>query len=128
METSVFLAQLIGPVILAASLSLFINGERQRALAREFLHNAPLIYVMGIITLTAGLAIVLNHNVWTADWRVIITVFGWLAVIGGVMRIVFFKTVEKIGEGMLEKTWPMVVGGIVGLIVGAVLCFYGYVA
>ena len=34
----------------------------------------------------AGLAIVLVHNVWTFDWRVIITILGWLAVLGGIFR------------------------------------------
>ena len=30
----------------------------------------------------------LTHNVWTADWRVVITILGWLAVITGAIRIV----------------------------------------
>ena len=46
--------------------------------AEEFLNSHALIYLAGIITLTAGLAIVLTHNVWAADWRILITVLGWL--------------------------------------------------
>jgi len=97
MQTSHFLAQLMGPVILAAAISLFINGETQVAMAREFLESPPLIYVSGMLVMTAGLAIVLYHNVWALDWRLIITVLGWLGLIGGTMRIVFFRTVEKLG-------------------------------
>jgi hypothetical protein len=28
------------------------------------------------------------YRAWTGDWRVVVTVLGWLMVIGGVMRIV----------------------------------------
>jgi hypothetical protein len=126
LQTSIFLAQLMGPVILAAAISLFINGEQQVAMAREFLESPSLIYISGLLVMTAGLAIVLYHNVWVFDWRLIITVLGWLAVIGGTMRIVFFRTVEKLGEAMLDKTWAITVAGMVWFVAGAVLCFFGY--
>ena len=42
----------------------------------------------GIITMPAGLAIVLVHNRWSADWQVLITILGWLALISGVIRMI----------------------------------------
>ncbi len=126
MQTSIFLAQLMGPVILAAAISLFVNGEQQVAMAREFLESPSQIYISGLLVMTAGLAIVLYHNVWVFDWRLIITVLGWLAVIGGTMRIVFFRTVESLGEAMLDKPRAITVAGMVWFIAGAVLCFFGY--
>lgn len=128
MQTSVFIAQLIGPVMLVAAIGLLINREGYRAMALTFLESPPLIYISGVLAMTAGLAIVLNHNVWTADWRVIITVFGWMAAIGGAIRILFFGMVDKIGTLMLEKPWVPIVGGVVWLAIAAVLCFYGYSA
>ena len=126
MQTSIFLAQLMGPVILAAAISLFVNGEQQVAMAREFLESPSQIYISGLLVMTAGLAIVLYHNVWVFDWRLIITVLGWLAVIGGTMRIVFFRTVESLGEAMLDKPRAIAVAGMVWFIAGAALCFFGY--
>ena len=78
--------------------------------------------------MTAGLAIVLYHNVWALDWRVIITLFGWMAVIGGAIRIVCFGVVDKVGTAMLDKPLTMTIGGVGWLIIAAVLCFYGYFA
>mgnify|MGYP001553633918 CR=1 FL=1 len=126
MSTSIFLARLMGPVILAAAVNLFLNGDGQRAMAREFIESPPLIYLSGILVMTAGLAIVLYHNVWTFDWRLLITLFGWLAAIGGAIRILFFRNVEKIGEAVLDSSWGMTAAGVVWLIFGAVLCFFGY--
>jgi hypothetical protein len=128
MQTSIFLAQLIGPVLLTGAISLFVNGERQRAMAREFLESPPLIYLSGILVMTAGLAIVLNHNVWALDWRILITLVGWMALIGGAFRILFFDEVEKIGEKMLNRPWSLTIGGVVWLVIAVVLIYFGYFA
>ena len=128
MQTSIFLAQFIGPVLLTGAISLFVNGERQGAMAREFLESPPLIYLSGILVMTAGLAIVLYHNVWALDWRVLITLFGWMALIGGAFRILFFDAVEKIGEKMLDKPWGLTIGGVVWLVIAVVLIYFGYFA
>jgi hypothetical protein len=126
MQTSIFLAQLIGPVALVAAIALFLNAAAYRAMAQEFLHSPALIYLSGLLTMTAGLAIVLNHNVWTADWRVIITLFGWAATLGGALRIALPEQVKSIGENMLAKPVAMTIGGGVWLALGAALCFFGY--
>ena len=126
MQTSVFLAQLMGPILLIAAVSLLINRDSQRAMALQFLDSPPLIYVSGILIMTAGLAIVLYHNVWVADWRVIITLFGWMAVIGGAIRILCLSAVEKIGKAMMDKPWALAIGGNVWLLIAAVLIYFGY--
>ena len=78
--------------------------------------------------MTAGLAIVLYHNVWAADWRVLITLFGWMGVIGGAIRIICFSAVKKIGTVMLDKPWVTIAGGVGWLVIAGVFCFYGYFA
>ena len=65
--------------MLAVGIGIFVNGAIYRLLADEFLRSRALIYLSGLLLMTAGLAIVLTHNVWRADWPVIITILGWLA-------------------------------------------------
>ncbi len=126
-QTSIFLAKLIGPLLMVAAIGLLVNARAYRAMAQDFLRNPPLIYVTGVLAMTAGLAIVLYHNVWSADWRVIITLLGWAATIGGAVRIVLPNKVRAIGEAMLDKPMAMTIGGVAWIILGAVLCFFGYV-
>ena len=54
----------------------------------------------------AGLAIVLTHNVWVADWRVLITILGWLAAIGGAVRILAPQRTGRVGRSMLRQSDP----------------------
>ena len=127
MANSIFLAKLIGPVALVAAVSLFLNAAAYRAMAQEFLRSPALIYLSGLLTMTVGVAIVLTHNVWVANWPVLITVFGWLAAIGGAARIAFPEKVRTIGETMLGKPWALNIGGAIWLAIGAIFCFFGYV-
>ena len=126
MATSIFLAKLIGPVALVAAIGLFTNRASYRAMAQEFLRSPSLIYLSGLLTMTAGVAIVLYHNLWVADWRVLLTIFGWLATIGGAARIALPKQVKTIGEAMLDKPMTMTVGGAIWIAIGVLLCFFGY--
>jgi uncharacterized protein YjeT (DUF2065 family) len=126
MATSIFLAKLIGPVLLVAAIGLFINTAGYRAMAQEFLRSPALLYLAGILTMTAGLAIVLNHNVWVANWPVLITILGWLAVIGGAVRMALPDVTRKLGDSMLRNDRTLQIGGAVWLAIGAILTFFGY--
>ncbi|HEX5779258.1 MAG TPA: hypothetical protein VFY21_10500 [Xanthobacteraceae bacterium] len=128
MQTSIYLAQLLGPCFLVVAAGLIINSDGYRAMAREFLKSRPLIYLAGLLAIAPGIAIVLAHNIWVADWRVLITIFGWLAAIGGAIRILFPQQVTEMGERMLDSRVGLLVPGVIVLLLGAVLSYYGYFA
>jgi hypothetical protein len=126
MANSIFLARLIGPLMLAVGIGIFVNGQVYRMLADEFLRSRALIYLSGLLTMTAGLAIVLTHNVWRADWPVIITILGWLALIGGAVRIIAPQGTERVGRRMLKSKHGVTIAGVVWVAIGAILCIFGY--
>ena len=71
MEASIFLAKLIGPMLLLMGLFVVVQRDRMRRIGREFLDSEALIFISGVITLPAGLVIVITHNVWEPNWRVL---------------------------------------------------------
>jgi hypothetical protein len=127
MPTSIFLAKLMGPVFLAIGVALIVNRAAFGAMTQEFLDSYALIFLTGLITLPAGLAIVLTHNVWTADWRVLITILGWLLLIGGAVRLAAPQQAAAIGRTMFAHPATMNIStGITGVI-GVLLCYFGYI-
>jgi hypothetical protein len=126
MQTSVFLARLIGPVCLAVAIGLFANRPVYMELAREVLKSRALIYLSGVLSMTAGLAVVLSHNIWAADWRVLVTILGWLAAVGGAVRIVLPQGTEAIGRRVLDHPQGLTIAGAVWLALGVILSFFGY--
>src|SRR5450631_601351 len=113
MATSVFLAKLLGPFFAVVGLSVLMNADAFRGIVKEFLKSPGLIFLTGLMTLPAGLAIVLTHNVWMADWPVLITIIGWLGVVSGVARIFAPKSITSTGKKIsASKNFPAAVGTI----------------
>jgi len=126
MQTSVFLAQLIGPLLLVMGIGMVANTESYRTMAHEFLASRALIYIAGLLAFVPGLAIVLVHNVWAFDWRVIITLLGWLSLLGGLFRLLLPQKVTAVGSAMLARPRYLTGGGIAVLALGAILTVFGY--
>jgi hypothetical protein len=126
MTPSVYIARILGPVLVIIGLGLLLEGETFRAMAGEFLRSVALVYFSGVATLAVGLAILNVHHLWTRDWRSVVTVFGWLFVIGGIFRILAPTLVQEIGESFIaHQRWP-IMGAIVTLALGAFLAVKGY--
>ena len=66
MDTSLFIARLIGPLLLAVGAATLINQANMRQMATDFLTIRPLVFVAGFLTLLGGLVIVNTHTSGTA--------------------------------------------------------------
>ena len=126
MSTSIFLARLIGPVMALVGVSLLSNQAGFHKMAEEFLRSPALIFFTGMILMPAGLAVVLNHNVWVADWRVIITLLGWVAVISGALRVFAPYRATEIGKKFLKYRNYETAAAAIWVVIGAVLCYFGF--
>jgi hypothetical protein len=126
MQTSIFLARLIGPVMTLVGISLLMNETAFRKMAMEFLRSPALIFFSGMILMPAGLAVVLSHNVWVLNWPVIITLLGWIAVISGALRVFAPDRALKIGKKAVASKEITTVSAAFWLVIGAVLCYFGF--
>jgi hypothetical protein len=127
LSTSIFLAKLIGPLALALGFGVLFNREAVRAVLDEFIRNPAIMFLAGMISFPAGLAVVLTHNVWVADWPVIITIMGWLTTIAGAFRLVAPQQAIKFGRQAYEQPNGPLFGAAVWIAIGAPLTFFGYV-
>ena len=93
MATSRYIARLMGPVLLVIGIGMVMGmlteGDGYSSLLKEFISSRALIFITGVLALVAGVAIVNAHNHWVPDWRVVITVLGWLFILRGIMNFVF---------------------------------------
>ena len=128
MDSSIFLARLIGPLFIVVAVGLLLRQASWRPMAREFLANHALVYLAGVLALLGGLAIVNTHNVWVAGWPVVITILGWLAVVGGISRMLWPETIIGIGERFLGNNSALTAAGVVEGLLGLWLTYVGYLA
>jgi hypothetical protein len=128
MQVSVFLARLLGPLLLLPGVGLLVNPRVFRTMATEVVGSITLVYLFGLFDFAAGLAIVLVHNVWTVNWRVLITLIGWLLLIRGAARILITDTLMDYAKTVIRNKQLYPVSGGVLVILGLVLCYFGYMA
>ena len=126
MSTSVFIARLIGPVMLVIGLAVFANQRAFRDLAEEFLASRALTFLSGLIIMPIGLAVVLTHNIWAVDGRVMITLFGWANLIGGAIRLAAPAYVMQTGRAMLKRPYFIPVAAAIWVVAGALFCLFGF--
>jgi hypothetical protein len=127
MDTSIFLAKLMGPIFVIIGVGLFLNRERYLAVVDEVILSKTLLYVFGVMALTGGLAILLTHNVWVWDWPVVITIIAWLMVVRGSLRIVIPQQIEAIAKGMTDQLPTLLlISDMIVISVGLFLSWKGY--
>ena len=125
MERSRYIAGLIGPLLGLLGLSVLLNRELAPALAEQLSRDLGLIVVSGGLLLVAGLAIVRSHNVWTG-WPVLVTLLGWLAVIGGVLRILIPGRLAALAPSLVQNGGIVTGASVLVLVLGVYITAMGY--
>ena len=128
METSVFIARIFGLCYLIIGAGFMLNRKAFQQVMEDFCKNAALVFYGGILALVIGVVIILTHNVWVANWTVIITIIGWLGFIKGIWIVVFPNTVSKFMQAYQKNANLLKVHPIGAFIFGAVLTFFGFFA
>lgn len=123
---SIWIAKFMGPIILALGIPMVVAPKDLLRTSKKFLSDSPLILVSGVLAMTAGLAIVNTHNIWILDWPVIITFFGWALVIGGAIRVISPRLVDKVGSAMMKFDSMARGAGVFWVILGLFLTYKGY--
>lgn len=126
MDTSILIAKFMGPVMLAASLSMLINRDLVTRIFEDFADSPGMIFLAGIMALLTGLTLVIFHNIWAANWTVIITIFGWIAIFGGLMRMMFPMAAMEMGKRMIGHNGALAVIGVIDAMIGAFLTYKGF--
>ncbi len=128
METSVFLAKLLGPYFVIVGIGVLANLKYYQGMITDFMENKAMLYLGGVMALLFGLIIVLFHNYWALNWAVIITIMGWLGILKGIALIVCPGAMMKLSRAYIENMLPLATNLTVIIILGAVLCYMGYFA
>lgn len=126
MTNAELIAGFAGPLFMAIAAALLINRRTVADLVTGTLNGPEFIFFSGLFTLLAGLAIVRAHNVWSAEWTVLVTILGWLCIIGGVIRIIWPERVTTLRSAMMQTENAVTAWALVTLLLGAFLTAKGY--
>lgn len=121
MDVSHTLARMFGIVFIVMYGGLLVNNKFYFRIWKDILHQPLLLFFSGFIALILGLLVIQFHNIWTPDWKGLITLFGWLMFFQGVFRIVLPETVLKLASKITDHKMFINIASVVMLLIGLYL-------
>lgn len=70
-------------------------GARLLGRIIKYTEDKTITVSTGYITFLLGLVTVTLHNIWVTDWKVAVTILGWVTLLKGIEKITFPDHVNK---------------------------------
>lgn len=126
MDLSIFLAKLFGIYFILLAIIYIFKKNEVRDLIKGIRDNRVMISFIGYLQIIAGLAIIITHNIFSLDFRGVITIFGYWLIVEGILYIVLpKKTLRKIINTFSNTFW-YAGGSIIAIILGVYLVLNGF--
>jgi hypothetical protein len=90
MDNSLFLAKFWGWYLMIFFLILSFNPKRIRQIFDD-LRDEKFLIVSSFIAIIVGLLNILFHNIWESNWKLIITLIGWISLFIGLALFILPK-------------------------------------
>jgi hypothetical protein len=113
----------MGSALVIVGITLF-HKSYFSAVMTDLANSKGLLWVTGLITFVMGMVIVVLCNVWSADWRVLVTLLGWLTVIEGAVITLFPSSMMPFYRRFLSNHL-LIYSGVYALVLGGLLLFLG---
>ena len=97
MNSSMFLAKFWGWYLIIFFLILSFNPKRIKQIFAD-LKDEKFLIISSFMAIIVGLLNVLFHNIWEPNWKLIITLIGWVSLYIGLSLFIFPKRTIAILE------------------------------
>ena len=127
MHSVSFLAQLIGPCLLVVSIAMLARREAMIPLVENLMQNPPLLFVLGVIQLLSGLAIVLTQDVAGGETLpLVLTMIGWWLMVRAVLLMFLSQDALWALFDAMELEKYYYASNAIGLVLGCYLTYVGF--
>ena len=127
MQSVSFLAQLIGPCLLVVSVAMLARREAMIPLVENLMQNPPLLFVLGVIQLLSGLAIVLTQDVSGGETLpLVLTMIGWWLMVRAVLLMFLSQDALWALFDAMELEKYYYASNTIGLVLGCYLTYVGF--
>ena len=90
MDNSIFLAKFWGWYLIIFFFILSYNPKRIKQIFDD-LNDQKFLIITSFMAIIVGLLNILFHNIWTPDWKLIITLIGWTSIFIGLSLFIIPK-------------------------------------
>ena len=125
---TIFLARLLELFCILEGLFLITHKLAMGEMINALFDNAPMLFILSLITVGIGLVLVLGHNIWSGNaLPIVVTLIGWGALIKGILLLfVPQETAKGLFLGSLHYEQFFYLYAAIPLILGAYLTYGGF--
>jgi len=124
-DTSIFFARALGIVFLVGGLEALFNRKAMSRAIDGAMDQPVAFWIVGLINLLLGAFMVAVQEVWSADWRVVVTIIGWSALFKGAILWLFPDFSRSVYRAC-NRVGVLAFGGVVAILLGLFLCYAGF--
>jgi hypothetical protein len=115
---------MLGIIFLAVGICVILNKKNLSMALEEITHNKGLLWVWGFICIALGAVLIaFNNGVPGSRLSLLVIVLGWLSVLKGACILVLPSSAVASFYKQFNKSWILIAGGIIAVVVGLFLLF-----
>lgn len=114
-----------GAVLMVFGASFLLNGTFWGVSLKRMIAESALAFPFFLVLLICGVLMVYGHNLWVADWRVVVTIVGWMTLLKSV-AILLAPRLLSVYSSWSEIALATAVraGGFLWLLAGGIVTYF----
>ena len=118
-------ARIYGVVILTAALAALLRPNRMATILADFERSPGLTFLGALLALILGLLMVTAHNLWSDIAAILVSLFGWIVLIKGILLLASPEGPLKFGAASASSPARVRLWGIAALFLAAIFLVLG---
>jgi uncharacterized membrane protein len=126
-ETTLFLAQVIGPTLAILGLGMLINSSFYLKVMKDIFEPKGAFLITNMAMLATGMAMMSKHFLWGSLPEILVTIVGLGILIKGILASLMPNAFDNLVDTM-TKAGALSFGGLIWVIGGGYLTWLGFLA
>lgn len=123
MQNAMWLASIFGPLLMILGIWMLFYHENMLKVCASCKNTPSVQYIWGVVNMFIGLTILSEYNLWAWNLPLLVTLFGWLTLVRGLMMLFVPQLFLKLA--IKDPGW-LKIKGIIPLIWGFGLCWLAF--
>ncbi len=124
---TLIIERVLASLLLLAGLSYLVQRSVWKNLVQELLKKPTWLMLWSLLFLPFGLIVVFGHNIWVANWQVIITILGWFLTLKCFLYLLipnWANFVTRWSDEFLQGY--IAIAGVVNAILGGIILILSF--
>ena len=118
--------QLFGLIFVGAGLGMLAAPAFYSRMLENAAQTPVIIYISGVLRLAIGYLLVRYFTFWGWDWRLLLTLLGWLALIVGFLTLLLPEKAVALAARMSGDGKSVKAYGIGAAVIGVIFLIIGF--